>query len=58
MEIMIEPELNVWDVAALQPIVSEAGGRVTDLNGKTWSTRGPCITTNSLLHDEVLSLNR
>ncbi|MFN2594723.1 MAG: inositol monophosphatase, partial [Actinomycetota bacterium] len=58
MDIMIEPELNLWDVAALQPIVSEAGGRLTDLSGGEWRTRGPCITTNSALHDHVLRLSR
>lgn len=54
MDVMVEPDLNVWDVAALQPIVTEAGGRVTDLTGSTWRSRGPCVTTNGLLHDEVL----
>ncbi len=58
MDIMIEPDLNVWDVAALQPIVFEAGGRLSDLNGDTWSVRGPCVTTNGLLHEEVLALAR
>ena len=32
-EAMIEPELALWDVAALRPIIGEAGGRCTDLAG-------------------------
>jgi histidinol-phosphatase len=53
--VMVEPELSVWDVAALQPIVAEAGGRLTGLDGKPW-TEGVCVTTNGPLHDEVLAL--
>ena len=54
--VMFEPDLSLWDVAALQPIISEAGGRTTDLTGKPWSVQGPCLTTNGSIHDEVLSL--
>jgi histidinol-phosphatase len=53
--VMVEPELNPWDVAPLEPIVSEAGGRVTDLSGRPWQ-KGPCLTTNGALHAEVLAL--
>lgn len=56
--VMVEPDLSVWDVAALQPIVAEAGGKLTDLDGNPWSDGGPCITTNGPLHDEVLRLLR
>ena len=52
---MVEPDLSVWDVAALQPIVAEAGGRLTGIDGNDW-TGGACITTNGALHDEVLGL--
>lgn len=54
--VMAEPDLSVWDVAALQPIVAEAGGRLTDLDGNEWGDRGGCVTTNGTLHDEVLAL--
>ena len=33
VDIMVEPELSLWDVAALIPIVTEAGGTFTDLAG-------------------------
>jgi histidinol-phosphatase len=54
--VMVEPELSVWDVAALQPIVSEAGGRLTTLSGTPWDSAGSCLTTNGVLHDAVLQL--
>jgi histidinol-phosphatase len=56
LDVMVEPILNVWDFAALEPIVSEAGGRITGLNGEAWRDQGSCVTTNGHLHDEVLGL--
>lgn len=54
---MVEPELNTWDVAALHPIVHEAGGRLTHLDGSEWSGSGSCLTTSSpQLHDELVGL--
>jgi histidinol-phosphatase len=54
--VMVEPRLSRWDVAALQPIVTEAGGRLTNLAGEPWGDGDPCVTTNGPLHDEVLKL--
>jgi histidinol-phosphatase len=54
-EVMIEPELALWDVAALRPIVEEAGGRCTDLAGAPATGPGGCVTTNGTLHDDVLA---
>ena len=54
--VMIETNLNLWDVAALQPIVSEAGGRITHLDGSPWTAPGNCLTTNGVLHDQVVEL--
>jgi histidinol-phosphatase len=51
---MSEPILSLWDVAALIPIVVEAGGRVSDLTGSGWADQAPAVTTNGLLHDEVI----
>jgi len=56
--VMVEPVLNVWDVAALEPIVAAAGGRISHLDGAPWRERGDCLTTNGALHDEVLALYR
>jgi histidinol-phosphatase len=54
-EAMAEPDLQPWDVAALSVIVSEAGGRLTDFSGAPFRGRGSCLTTNGLIHDEVLT---
>lgn len=55
-DVMIEPELALWDVAALQPIVSEAGGRLTKISGERWIDGGSVLTTNGHLHDEIVAL--
>lgn len=54
--VMVEPELSVWDVAALEPIVTEAGGRLTHLDGSPWTSPGSCLTTCGGLHEEVMAL--
>jgi histidinol-phosphatase len=51
-----EPEVSVWDVAAIQVVVEEAGGRFTDLTGAARPDGGSAVSTNALLHDEVLRL--
>lgn len=54
--VMVEPELSVWDVAALEPIVTEAGGKITHLDGGPWTDKGSALTTNGALHDQVVGL--
>jgi histidinol-phosphatase len=54
VDIAAEPEVSLWDVAALQVIVEEAGGRFTDLAGEARPDGGSAVTTNGHLHDEVL----
>ena len=56
--IAIEPQLSIWDVAALEPIVSEAGGKLTTLSGAPFTHGASVLTTNGLLHEEVLELVR
>ncbi len=55
VDIMVEPELSLWDVAALVPIVTEAGGTFTDLSGKPGPGGGSAIATNGALHHDVLA---
>ena len=50
-----EPEVSLWDLAALQPIVEEAGGRFTDLSGVDGADGGSVVCSNGRLHDEVLT---
>lgn len=55
VDIATEPELGLHDMAALVPIVQEAGGRFTSLDGEDGCFGGNALATNSLLHDEALS---
>ena len=50
-----EHVMNTWDNAVLQVIVEEAGGRFTDLAGEARIDGGSAVSTNGLLHDEVLA---
>jgi histidinol-phosphatase len=54
-EAMIEAELNIWDYAAFQIVVEEAGGRVTQLDGSPTRHLGSVVSSNGLVHDEVLA---
>lgn len=51
-----EPEVSRWDLAALQVVVEEAGGRFTDLAGVRGPGGGSVLCSNGLLHDEVRAL--
>jgi histidinol-phosphatase len=53
-EIAIEPEVAHWDMAAIKVIVEEAGGRFTNLRGEARADGGSGLSTNGLLHDDVL----
>jgi histidinol phosphatase-like enzyme (inositol monophosphatase family) len=57
-EVMVDPILNVWDAAAVQPIVEEAGGRFTDWQGTATIQAGEAIGSNSLVIEEVLAITR
>jgi len=50
--------LALWDLAAVQVIVEEAGGRFTDLQGVARADGGDAVATNGLLHDDVLAALR
>ena len=49
-----EPELALHDMVALVPIVTEAGGRFTSLEGEDGPFGGSAVATNGLLHEEIL----
>jgi histidinol-phosphatase len=50
--------VNEWDLAAVLVIVEEAGGRLTDFSGTARSDGGTALSSNGLLHDELLSATR
>ena len=55
VDVSCEPEVSLWDLAALQVIVEEAGGRFTDLSGAARPDGGSVVCSNGPLHDEVLA---
>jgi histidinol-phosphatase len=55
VDIMVEPELSLWDLAALVPIVTEAGGTFTDLQAQPGPGGGSAVATNGHLHEDVLT---
>jgi histidinol-phosphatase len=57
-EVMVEQGVHPWDLAALKPIVEEAGGRFTDWDGNSTIYRPDVIASNGELHDVVLQMLR
>jgi histidinol-phosphatase len=55
VDVSAEPDVSLWDLAALQVIVEEAGGRFTSLAGIATPDGGSAVCTNGHLHDEVLA---
>lgn len=55
-EVMVDPLMNLWDAAALLPILQEAGGTYTDWKGQPRIDGGEGIGTNGLVLNEVLKL--
>jgi histidinol-phosphatase len=58
IDLACEPEVSLWDLAALSVIVEEAGGRFSDLDGTRGPRGGNVLTTNGLLHDDVMATLR
>ena len=55
-EAMYENGPNAWDLAALMVIVEEAGGRLTDDQGRPVIDAGHAVTSNGRVHNELLGL--
>jgi histidinol phosphatase-like enzyme (inositol monophosphatase family) len=55
---MVDPEMNVWDAAALQPVLEEAGGTFTDWQGNPSFRAGEGVGTNGRVLEEVLAITR
>ena len=54
VDIAVEPSLSLWDMAALDVIVREAGGKFTNLEGKDGPHGASAISSNGLLHDAFI----
>ncbi|WP_337448148.1 histidinol-phosphatase [Corynebacterium pseudokroppenstedtii] len=53
VDIAAEPEVSLWDLAALVPVVEGAGGTFTSLAGEPGPHGGDALATNGLLHETV-----
>ena len=58
VDVAAEPELSLWDMAALAPVITEAGGRFTDLDGVDGVLGSNGAASNGLLHQEFLAALR
>jgi histidinol-phosphatase len=57
-DVMLDPVMNIWDCAALIPILEEAGGTFTDWSGARTIRGGNAISTNGALHEKVIEIIR
>jgi histidinol phosphatase-like enzyme (inositol monophosphatase family) len=57
-DVMVDPEMNLWDAAALQPIIEGAGGHYSDWAGRPTVHTGNSVATNKHLAGLVLSITR
>jgi len=55
-DVMLDPVMNLWDCAALLPIMEEAGGTFTDWRGNRTVAAGNAVATNGVLFNEVMSV--
>jgi histidinol phosphatase-like enzyme (inositol monophosphatase family) len=55
-ELMVDPVVNAWDVAAVLPVIEEAGGQCTDWRGQRTIRGGNMVATNGNLHSVVLEM--
>lgn len=53
-ELAVDPDVKPWDIAPVQVIVEEAGGRATTLTGERSIYGGSLVSSNRVLHDEIL----
>ncbi len=58
IDVAVDGEANPWDLAAVQVIVTEAGGRFSDLDGVERYDGGSGLSSNGALHDQVLAALR
>ncbi|MFC8538543.1 inositol monophosphatase family protein [Streptomyces sp. NPDC057249] len=56
VDISCEAHIAPWDIAALQPVVEEAGGRFTDLTGRRHPAGHDLLVSNGVLHERVLDV--
>jgi histidinol phosphatase-like enzyme (inositol monophosphatase family) len=57
-EVMVDPVMEIWDAAPLQVVLEEAGGHLTDWQGRPTIHNRETIATNAALHDAVMRIVR
>jgi histidinol phosphatase-like enzyme (inositol monophosphatase family) len=57
-DVMVDPIMNLWDAAALQPILEEAGGRFGDWTGRPTVHSGHSVAATQALFDQVVAITR
>ncbi|NBT13987.1 MAG: inositol monophosphatase, partial [Planctomycetia bacterium] len=57
-DVMIDPLMNAWDAAAVETVITEAGGRFTDWHGAARIDSGDGLASNGIVHEAVLTLLR
>lgn len=57
-EIMLDPILALWDTAALYPVITEAGGTITDWSARADHTAPEAVATNGVLFERVMGIIR
>ena len=55
VDVAVEPEVSLWDLAPLDVLVREAGGAFTGLDGTPGPAAGSAVATNGRLHAAVLA---
>jgi histidinol phosphatase-like enzyme (inositol monophosphatase family) len=55
-DVMLDPAMNIWDCAALLPVLEEAGGTFTDWRGLRTIHSGNAVATNGALFEEVMRI--
>jgi histidinol-phosphatase len=55
-DVMIDPLMNAWDAAAVETVITAAGGRFTDWQGRPRIDSGDGLATNGFVHDAVLAI--
>lgn len=55
-EVMVDPIANPWDLAAVQPVIEEAGGKFSSWTGEPTVFGGDGVGSNGLVHSDVLQM--
>ncbi|MHA2065830.1 MAG: inositol monophosphatase family protein [Candidatus Thorarchaeota archaeon] len=56
VDVMIDPIMKIWDIAPLRPIITEARGVFTDLDGNPNALGESSIASNEALHEQIMQL--